>query len=142
MIRAWGVFLDAHPLVLTPFLMRPYPCNYDAQGLAQAKGLFDSAVYSYGINYLALPAGVVPIDLVEDLPAGVQIVGRRFREDTSLDAMEAVEQRRAAGRSPLGKKLISGTRGASGGRSRTSAPGARGTIPRSRAAARAVLRRA
>jgi len=30
---------------------------------------------------------------VEDLPAGVQIVGRRFREDTILDAMEAVEQR-------------------------------------------------
>jgi amidase len=94
MMRAWGVFLDAHPLVLTPFLMRPmYPWNYDAQGLAQAKDLFDSAVYSYGINYLALPAGVVPIDLVEDLPAAVQIVGRRFREDTILDAMEAVEQR-------------------------------------------------
>ncbi len=94
MIRAWNLFLEDYPLVLTPFLMRPtFPWDYDAQGPAQVKDLFDAAVYSYGINYLALPAGGVPIDLVEDLPAGVQIVGRRFREDTILDAMAAVEQR-------------------------------------------------
>ena len=55
--------------------------------------LFDAAVYSYGINYLGLPAGVIPIDLVDDLPAGVQIVGRRFREDVILEAMAAVERR-------------------------------------------------
>ena len=57
------------------------------------KIIFDAAVYSYGINYLGLPAGVVPVDLVEDLPAGVQLVGRRFREDVILDAMAAIEQR-------------------------------------------------
>jgi amidase len=94
MMRAWSVFLDSYPLVLTPFLMRPtYPWNYDAQGLMQTKDLFDSSLYSYGVNYLGLPAGVVPIDLVEDLPAGIQLVGRRFREDVILDAMAAIEQR-------------------------------------------------
>ena len=94
MLRAWNVFLEAHPLVLTPFLMRPtYPWNYDALGLAQTKDLFDSAIYSYSINYLGLPAGFVPVDLVEDLPAGVQLIGRRFREDVILDAMAAIEQR-------------------------------------------------
>ncbi len=94
MMRAWNVFLDAYPLVLTPFLMRPmYSWNYDALGYAQTKDLFDAAVYSYGINYLGLPAGFVPVDLVEDLPAGVQIVGRRFREDVILEAMAAIEQR-------------------------------------------------
>jgi amidase len=94
MMRAWNMFLDTYPLVLTPFLMRSaYPWNYDAQGLAQTKDLFDAAVFSYGINYLGLPAGFVPIDLVENLPAGVQLVGRRFREDVILDAMAAIEQR-------------------------------------------------
>ena len=93
MMREWNVFLDAYPLVLTPFLMRPtYAWNYDAQGYAQTKDLFDAAIYSYGINYLGLPAGVVPVDLVEGLPAGVQLVGRRFREDVILDAMAAIEQ--------------------------------------------------
>ena len=94
MTRAWSVFLEAHPLVLTPFLMRPtFPWNYDAQGFAQTKDLFDAAIYSYGINYLGLPAGMAPVGLVEGLPAGVQIIGRRFREDSILDAMSAVESR-------------------------------------------------
>jgi amidase len=93
MMRAWNVFLDAYPLVLTPFLMRPaYPWNYDALGLVETKDLFGSAIYGYSINYLGLPAGVVPVDLVEGLPAGVQLVGRRFREDVILDAMAAIEQ--------------------------------------------------
>jgi amidase len=90
--RAWNVFLEQYPLVLTPFLMRPtFPWNYDAQGYEQTKDLFDSAIYSYGINYLALPAGMAPVGMVDGLPAGVQLVGRRFREDVILDAMAVVE---------------------------------------------------
>ena len=93
MTRQWSVFLEEYPLVLTPFFMRPtYPWNYDAQGFAQTKDLFDAAIYSFGINYLGLPAGVVPVGLVDGLPAGIQIVGRRFREDLILDAMAAIER--------------------------------------------------
>ena len=90
--REWSVFLDRYPLVLCPFLMRSmYAWNYDAQGLEQVKDLFASAIYSTGVNYLSLPAGVVPIGYADGRPAGVQIVGRRFREDLILDAMEAIE---------------------------------------------------
>jgi amidase len=93
MTRAWSVFLDQYPLVLTPFLMRPvFPWNYDAQGFAQTKDLIEAGIYSHGINYLGLPAGVTPVGLVEGLPAGIQIVGRRFREDLILDAMTVVER--------------------------------------------------
>ena len=93
MMRTWSVFLDRYPLVLTPFLMRPaFPWDYDAQGFAQTKDLIDAGIYSHGINYLGLPAGVVPVGLIEGLPAGVQIVGRRFREDLILDAMETIER--------------------------------------------------
>ncbi len=90
--REWNVFLDRHPLVLCPFMMRSlYPWDHDAQGFEQVKDLFMSAIYSTGVNYLGLPAGVVPIGFADGLPAGVQIVGRRFREDLILDAMEAIE---------------------------------------------------
>lgn len=93
MTRAWSVFLDRYPLVLTPFFMRPnFPWNYDAQGFEQTKDLFDAGIYSHGTNYLGVPAGVVPIGLIENLPAGIQIVGRRFREDLILDAMDVVER--------------------------------------------------
>jgi amidase len=69
-----------------------YPWNYDALGLMQTKEIFDAAVYSYGINYVGLPAGFVPVDFIEGLPAGVQLVGRRFREDLILNAMAVIEQ--------------------------------------------------
>ena len=90
--REWNVFLDRYPLVLCPFLMRSmYAWDYDAQGFEQILDLFRSAIYSTGVNYLSLPAGVVPIGFADERPAGVQIIGRRFREDLILDAMEVVE---------------------------------------------------
>ena len=91
-VRQWSVFLSEYALVLTPFLMRPlYSWDYDAQGYDAIKDLFDAAIYSVGINYLGLPAGLAPIGLVEGLPAGIQIVGRRFREDLILDALQVLE---------------------------------------------------
>ena len=94
MTRAWSVFLDRYPLVLAPFLMRPtFSWNYDAESEANTHELFRAAIYSVGVNYLGLPAGVVPAGMAADLPAGVQIIGRRYREDLILDAMEEIERR-------------------------------------------------
>jgi amidase len=93
LIRRWTTFLDDHPLVLCPFLFRTtYPWDYDARGEAAVRELWEASIYSCGFNFLGLPTGIVPVDLVEGLPAGVQIVGRRFREDTICDALEAVER--------------------------------------------------
>ena len=90
--REWNVFLDRYPLVLCPFLMRSmYPWDHDAHGFEQVKDLFTAAIYSTGVNYLGLPAGVVPFGFADGLPAGVQIIGRRYREDLILDAMETIE---------------------------------------------------
>lgn len=92
--REWSLFTEEYPIVLTPFLMEPtYPWNADLIDLATTKKAMDAGVYSFGLNFLGLPAGVLPIGLVEGLPAGVQFVGRRFTEPIVLDAMEAVEAR-------------------------------------------------
>jgi amidase len=94
LMRHWNLFLADYPLVITPFLMQPmYDWDYDTRGFDQVKDLFDSAIYSTGINYLGLPAGVIGMDLVESRPAAVQIVGQRYREDLICDAMEAIENR-------------------------------------------------
>ncbi len=91
-MRDWNLFLDEHPLLITPFLMRPmYDADYDAKGTSELRDMFDSAVYSTGINYLGLPAGVIGMDLVDERPAAIQIVGRRFREDAICRAMAAIE---------------------------------------------------
>ncbi len=90
--RAWNLFLDAYPLVLTPFLMRTtFAWDEDAWGRDQVADIFDSAIYSFAMNYLGLPAAVLPTGLHDGIPVAVQIVGRRYREDLCLDAAQAIE---------------------------------------------------
>lgn len=92
MMRDWNVFLDRYPLVVTPFMMMPlYRWDYDVQDFAGMKRFLDASQYSFGINYLGLPAGVIGLDLVEGLPAAIQVVGRRYREDLICEALEAIE---------------------------------------------------
>ena len=91
MLRDWNLLLAQYPLVLTPFLMRPaYPTDYD-ETFEGCKDLMDAAIYSFGVNYLGLPAGNIPIDLVENMPSGVQIIGQKWREDLILDVMQVIE---------------------------------------------------
>jgi amidase len=40
---------------------------------------------------VGMPAGVVPVDLVDGLPSGIQLIGQKWREDLILDAMEVIE---------------------------------------------------
>ena len=44
------------------------------------------------MNFMGLPAAIVQANENGGQPVGVQIVGRRFREDMILDAAEAVER--------------------------------------------------
>ncbi len=92
LMRDWNVFLDRYPLVVTPFMMSPlYRWDYDVHDHEAFQHFLDTSIYSFGINYLGLPAGVIGLDLVEGLPAAVQIVGRRYREDVICRALEVVE---------------------------------------------------
>ncbi|MEX3008585.1 amidase family protein [Hoeflea sp. TYP-13] len=92
--REWSLFLAEYPLVLTPFLPHPtYKWDRDTEGLEGVIEVLGSAVYGYSMNFLGLPAGNVAANYNDGQPVGVQIVGRRFREDLILDACEAVEQR-------------------------------------------------
>ena len=92
--REWNLFLEDYPLILSPFMMRSlYPHDYDAQGLEENRDLLTASIYSMGVNYLSLPAGVMPLGLADEMPAGIQIIGRRFREDLILQAMQEIEDR-------------------------------------------------
>ena len=96
--RQWGLFLEQYPLVLTPFLPQPFfGPDRDAEGADGVREALGSALYSYSMNFIGLPAGNVPARLAE-LPNGaqpinVQIVGRRWREDIVVDACAAIEAR-------------------------------------------------
>jgi len=94
MTRQWNELLQDTPLVLTPYFLQPAPdWDCDQKSLAGTRDVFNSAIYSTGINWVSLPAGVTPIGMIAGRPAGVQIIGRRYREDMVLDAMEVIESR-------------------------------------------------
>ena len=84
----WSLFLDDYPLLLSPFQLQPtMPVDRDLQGLEGVIEVFNNLTYSTSMNYLGLPAGIVTAAKdTNGLPVGVQIIGRRFREDLILDA--------------------------------------------------------
>ena len=93
-VRDWLGVLADYPLVLTPFLLQPtYAHARDYEGRAGAEDIMLKGFYSFAMNFMGLPAGNVPAHFNDGLPIGVQIVGRRFREDLILDACEAIEDR-------------------------------------------------
>ena len=90
--RAMSLFLDRYPLVLSPFLLHPMPAaNRDAEGMAGVRDMLGSGFYSFIANFTGLPAGNVPAGFSNGMPIGVQVLGRRFREDLVLDACAAIE---------------------------------------------------
>ena len=93
-VREWQLFVQHYPLVLTPFLPGPtYAWDRDTQGLDGVREVLGSGVWSWTMNYMGLPAGNIPANYNDGLPVGVQVIGRRFREDLILDACEAIETR-------------------------------------------------
>ena len=96
--RVWSLFLEEYPLVLTPFLPQPFfRPDRDAEGAEGVREALGSALWSYSMNFMGLPAANVPARLAElaggPQPVAVQIVARRWREDLAVDACIAIEDR-------------------------------------------------
>ena len=95
--REWSLFLEDYPLVLTPFLLAPFfTAGRDTEGPEGVREVLGRAHWSFVMNFTGLPAGNIPTHIAElpsgPQPIGVQIAGRRWREDLIVDAMEAIEK--------------------------------------------------
>ncbi len=89
----WSLFLKRYPLVLGPVsTMQPFKVGYDISGPEQLKCFFQSIGLTEVCNLLGLPSVVVPVRVVDGLPQGVQLIGRRYHEDLCFDAAEAIER--------------------------------------------------
>ena len=88
--------MEDYPLVLTPFLLAPFfTAGRDAEGPEGVRDALGCSHWSFVANFTGLPAGNLPTrvaDLPEGKqPIGVQLIGRRWREDLIVDAMQAIE---------------------------------------------------
>lgn len=95
--RKWSLFLEDYPLVVTPFMLKPFfPPGRDTEGAAGVQDVLGSSHWSFIMNFTGLPAGNLPTHIAQTKggpqPIGVQIAGRRWREDLIVDAMQAIEK--------------------------------------------------
>lgn len=96
--RQWGLFLEDYPLVLTPFLLKPFfSPGRDTEGAEGVQDVLGQSHWSFIMNFVGLPAGNLPTHIADreggPSPIGVQIAGRRWREDLIVEAMQAIEAR-------------------------------------------------
>jgi len=94
LIRQWQLFLEQYPLVLCPVSGEPpFPWGWDVESETTMARVVRAQESMFGVPLLGLPAVSVPTEPVDGLPMGVQIIGRRFREDMVLDAAQVIEAR-------------------------------------------------
>lgn len=92
--RSWAGFLGEYPLLLGPVFTEP-PVepgleSRDREGRARvAAGMRLCTATSFA----GVPAVAVPTGMAGGLPAGVQVIGRAFREDLCLEAAQEIEDR-------------------------------------------------
>ncbi len=92
LVRAWFLFLERYPLVLSPVSAEPpFSHGFDTSSQARMLEVLKAQTPQTALPLLGLPGIAVPTGVTDGLPTGVQIMGARFREDMCLDAAAAIE---------------------------------------------------
>jgi amidase len=87
-------FLEDHPVVLMPVSAeQAFEQDADLAGLDASRRLAAVQWPCMAIPALGFPALSVPTGAADGLPVGVQLLGRRFDEESLLRAGEAIEAR-------------------------------------------------
>jgi amidase len=94
LIAQLQAFLEDTPLLLLPVSAeQAFEQDADLVSVERARSVMAAQWSMMAIPMLGFPALSVPTSVVDGLPVGVQLLGRRFREDTILDAAEVIEAR-------------------------------------------------
>lgn len=89
-MRAWSMFFAEHPIVLTPtWAMPAFEHDADLSGFEEI--IRDTLRPVTPINFLGLPAAVVPHGRADGLPVGIQVIGDRFTDLRCLDVAAQIE---------------------------------------------------
>ena len=95
--REWALFMDEYPLIISNLIPTTffYP-DRDTEGAAGVTEVLGAALWSYSINFIGHPAGIVPTHIAYtktgSVPIGIQVIGQRWREDTVVSALIAIEE--------------------------------------------------
>lgn len=94
LIRQLQTFLETYPIVLLPVSAEPpFEQDADIASVERMRQVMAAQYSMMAIPLLGFPALSVPTGVVDGLPVGVQLLGRRFGEGSLLDAGNAIEAR-------------------------------------------------
>jgi amidase len=94
LIRMLGEFMERYSIVLLPVSAeQAFEQDADIASVESMCRVMAAQASMMAIPVLGFPALSVPTGVTEGLPAGVQLLGRRFDEDGILDAAEVIEAR-------------------------------------------------
>lgn len=94
LIRMLGEFMERYSTVLLPVSAeQAFEQDADIASVDSMRRVMAAQASMMAIPVLGFPALSVPTGVVDGLPAGVQLLGRRFDEDGILDAAEVIEAR-------------------------------------------------
>jgi amidase len=92
LLREWNLFLEQYPVLLLPVSAElPFADGLDLESEASFWRVWDAQLTQRALAVLGLPCLAVSTGAIGSIPVGVQLVGRRFREDLCLRAGEAIE---------------------------------------------------
>lgn len=93
LLRAWGEFQTAYPLILAPIATEPPRVAGTDLDDGQVAEDIRTMRMAMAVNALGLPAVALPVGIANHLPQAVQVIGPRYREDLCLMTAAAIEER-------------------------------------------------
>jgi amidase len=92
-LRQWEELQQTYPLVIGPVATDvPAVAGTDLNE-GQVAQTIRTMRLTTAVNALGLPAVALPVGIADGLPQAVPVIGPRYREDLSLDAAAAIEDR-------------------------------------------------
>ncbi len=91
-MQEWAIIMEEFPIILAPVSLQP-PLGHaeDIGGKDQYKKMEEFQCWLIATNFLGLPSVALPTGIIDGLPTGVQLIGRRFHDNQCLDVAQAIE---------------------------------------------------
>jgi amidase len=88
----WALFMERYPVIVGPtWTQKPFTHGFDIADTESSMAVLEMMRFILPQNLLGIPAACVPAGVAGSTPMGVQVTGRRFREDDCLAVAELLE---------------------------------------------------
>lgn len=90
---AWHTAFESFDAIVGPISARePFELGFDIKGIAETRSMLESQSLTVTVNLLGLPSVALPVEMSNDLPQSVQIIGPAFHDYRCLDIARIIEK--------------------------------------------------